>query len=486
MQSGSGLVTCGAPELLLGGRGRGPAVVSLGYRRFLKRCRYVTPILWRPSPAVGFGVGSAGRTATGTSSATLLQVRRVVFAAVVAFAAGILAGCGGGTLGDGSLGVVEVEAGQAVRVQLLGRADSSSPRAAALAVADYGSVHGFPVQTEGLIDPECTAAGGQAAAEAITGPQGAGPRVAGVVGPTCSPSAVGANPVLAAAGLTVISPSATAPLLTSNLQGAPGPDWRPGFYRTAHNDLYQAEAAARFLLEERGITTAATAHSGRAYTRGLAESFADAYQQQGGTLTALVEVAEDGSDTAAVLARLAAGRPGALYLPLRPDAAAPIARHATNTPGLEQALRVGADALLSDSFLGLPESEGIYYTGPAPLELANTNQGTNRTGSQVLDAYQAAYGAVPDGPWWGYGYDAAAILLDAITAASRVKDGTLRIDLAGVREYLDSLDDYQGLTGRLGCDSYGDCGTQRIAIIEHLDHQNVPAGRANVVYQTSP
>ena len=403
-----------------------------------------------------------------------------VVVVVLALAGG---GCGGERYGDGSLGVVVVEEGQAVWIRVLapGGFDFATRRGVELGIADYGTVRGFPVQAE-VVESGCSPEGGQAAAETAA----ADPRTAGVVGPSCSKAAVTAAPVLSAAGLTMISPSATAPSLTSDLAGTPGANWRPGFYRTASNDLYQAEALVRFLTDQLGVTGAAVLHTGGAYSHGLYQAFAAAFQRQGGTLAGHAEISEDGSEVAAALTQLAAGKPGALFLPLFPEAAGPIARQARTVPGLEQALLVAADGLLVDQFLELPEAEGLFLSGPAPAELGNTNQSTDKTGAQVLADYERAHGAPPDGPWWAPGYDAAAILLDAIGAASRLKDGALHIDRAGIREYLTGLSKYQGLTGQLGCDTYGDCGSQKIAVIEHLDHQNIPNSRANIVYQTSP
>lgn len=378
--------------------------------------------------------------------------------------------------------MVAVGEGGAVQVRSLGPVDAASRRGGELAVADYGPIRGFPVEIGTPLDPDCSPDLGRRIAQLVASDR----RVAGVVGPRCSDTAAVAAPVLAAAGLSLISPSATSPALTSDLRGTAGGGYSLGFYRTAHNDLYQGEAVARFLVEERGLTAAAAVHSGGPYTQGLARAFAEAFGRLGGKVTAFVEVDPDGADTGQVLAGLAAGGPQALYLPLREPAAAPIARQARSVPGLEAALLVGADALLYDSFLGRPESEGMFFSGPGTSLAGNTNQGTGKTTEQVLASYQQTYGEPPAGAFWEHGYDAAAILLDAIQAASRLSDGTLLIDLAGVREYLSGLREYQGITGTLGCDDFGDCGSQRIAIIEHTDHRDIQASRSNIIYHTNP
>ncbi|MCH2443762.1 MAG: BMP family ABC transporter substrate-binding protein, partial [Acidimicrobiales bacterium] len=75
---------------------------------------------------------------------------------------------------------------------------------------------------------------------------------------------------------------------------------------------------------------------------------------------------------------------------------------------------------------------------------------------------------------------------DAISAASYDDGGTLVIDRAGVREYLNSIAGYSGIIGVLTCDDFGDCGSQRISVIQHNDSSDWQAGTANVVFTYNP
>ena len=83
-------------------------------------------------------------------------------------------------------------------------------------------------------------------------------------------------------------------------------------------------------------------------------------------------------------------------------------------------------------------------------------------------------------------HDATAMLLDAIDAASYLDGDNLVIDRAGVREYLDNLRGYEGIIGLINCDDFGDCGSQKITVIEHLSADDVEASKANVVYEYAP
>ena len=55
-----------------------------------------------------------------------------------------------------------------------------------------------------------------------------------------------------------------------------------------------------------------------------------------------------------------------------------------------------------------------------------------------------------------------------------------------MRAHLDGLTGYSGLIGTINCDDFGDCGSQKITIIEHLDSTDIEASKANVVFEYAP
>jgi len=116
----------------------------------------------------------------------------------------------------------------------------------------------------------------------------------------------------------------------------------------------------------------------------------------------------------------------------------------------------------------------------------NTNQGTGVSADDVLAGYRDAAGGDPDGAFWGHAYDATVLLLEAIQAASAPDGDGLSIDRAGVRQYLSEVAGYQGITGPITCDAWGDCGSQHNDIVEHIDPADIAATRINVVYEYEP
>ncbi len=389
-------------------------------------------------------------------------------------------------LGDGSLGVVEVEPGDAVQIRSLNAITGDVAffglpieRSVVLAIADYGQIHGFDVDMGTGLDDLCSNDGGQAAAQIIVADED----VIGVIGTSCSGAATAAAPLITDAGMVLISGGNTSPALTSDLAGTAGPNYSYGYYRTAHNDLFQGRVMAEFVFNELGIGTAAAIHDGDPYTQGLAKAFTDAFDALGGDVTGFSAVNKEDTDMVPVLTEIAAGSPGALFFPIFQPAGDFIAEQAPGVSGLEETVLLAADGLLNTSYLALSQTEGMYFSGPDTRFGENVNESTGKSANDFLAAYERDYGEPPAAPFWAHGYDATTMLLDAIEAASYIsEDGSLMVDRQGVREYLDNIEDYQGLIGLISCDDFGDCGSQLITVVYHSSSADPEATMGNVVY----
>ncbi|MBI6629079.1 ABC transporter substrate-binding protein [Pontibaca salina] len=103
-------------------------------------------------------------------------------------------------------------------------------------------------------------------------------RVAGIMGAMCS-GATGAvlQNVAIPNGVVMISPSATSPALSTVEDNG-------YFFRTAPSDARQGVIMAENILD-RGIETVAITYTNNDYGKGLADSFAEAYAEKGGTVT---------------------------------------------------------------------------------------------------------------------------------------------------------------------------------------------------------
>ena len=402
-------------------------------------------------------------------------------------------------LGDGSLGYVHVEPGEDIQIRslnaisgdvaFLGLPNERAVRAVTglsgtTNGGDFGKIKGFLVNVGTGLDDLCSADGGAAAAQMIVADED----VVGVIGTSCSGAAAAASPLISEAGMVMISPSNTSPSLTSDLAGTAGENYYPGYYRTAHNDLFQGAAAAGFALDVLGVTTAAAIHDGDPYTQGLARAFADAFEAGGGTMTAFTAVNKGDSDMVPVLTEVAAGSPEMLFFPIFQPEGDFIVQQVGDVAGMEGITLMAADGLMVSNFMELSESEGLYFSGP-DLRYGNNRNQSVIVGSPdaFVSGYVMSYGEKPSAAFWAHAYDATTLLLEAIDAASYVdEDGALVIDRAGVREWLNGVTDYEGMIGTLSCDEFGDCGSQKITVIGHADSGDTEASLANVIYEYSP
>ena len=332
-----------------------------------------------------------------------------------------------------------------------------------IAIADRGGeVLGHEIE---LVkeDAGCSdAATGQTAAQAIV----ADPQIAAVIGTTCSRTAVPAMPVLDEAGLVMISPSNTAPSLTN-------PDSEdfggPFFFRTAYNDNVQGAAVALFACEELGVTTAATIHDGSPYAEQLQQVFVDQFAELcDGTTTAQEAINVGEVQFTDVLETIAADAPELLFFPIFDPEGPLITQQAQDVAGLENTILMGADGVKDQGFLDtagdIAEEVGMYFSGP-DLNFGGAYE------SDFLPAYIELSGEDgPIAPYHAHGYDAANIIFDAIEAVAVADaDGNLFIPKDALREYIAGLTDYDGLTGTLTCDEFGDCGAEDVSVAQVVD-----------------
>ncbi len=403
----------------------------------------------------------------------------------------LAAACGGEDRPEaGALGAVEVETGDAIQIRSLEAITGDVAflglpleRSTILAIEDYGPIQGFDVDLGTTLDDLCSNDGGQAAAQSIVADED----VIGVIGTSCSGAAVAAAPLITDAGMVLISGGNTSPALTSDLLGTQGENYNVGYYRTAHNDLFQGAAMAKFVYGELGLTTAAAIHDGDPYTQGLAQAFADAFKAEGGTVTGFTAVNKDDTDMVPALTEIAAGSPEALFFPIFQPAGDFIADQAAGVPGLENTVLLAADGLLNTNYLALSQTEGMYFSGPDTRFGDNVNESTGKTADDFLSKYEELYGEKPAAPFWAHGYDATTLLLDAIAAASYLEGDTLVIDRQGVRDHLNSVSGYSGLIGTISCDEFGDCGAARITVVQNIGGEaNAEASMENVVFSFAP
>ncbi len=384
--------------------------------------------------------------------------------------------------------LVEFDVGEAIHIRSL-FSHTGAPSvgdtqryAVELAVKDFGKIHGRDIMLSESVDSMCSPEGGHKAAEQIIANQ----QVLGVIGTSCSAAAVAASPVISEAGLVMISPSNTSPLLTSDLAGNASSYYYPGYFRVSINGLYQSQAVADFAYGELGLRKMVTLDDGDPYTTLLVSAFSNAFRDFGGLIVAYARIEKADMDMRDVLKKFDAANPDGIFFPIFKAEGIPFVEQTREFDSLADVTLITGAALLVSDFLGTSLSEDIYFVGPESDFGSNVNVATGKNADAVLSAFATSYGRGPLSPYWAHAYDATTLLLKAIESVAVVEGEKLYVDRAALRQELAATSGFQGILGMLSCDNMGDCATGRTNIYHHTDSSVTDPAQLSIVYRFAP
>jgi branched-chain amino acid transport system substrate-binding protein len=311
-----------------------------------------------------------------------------------------------------------------------------------------GQLDGHPVKLVNETDG-CSADGGQKGEQ----PLGSDPQMVGVIGTSCSSASLGvADKFFSDKGITIISPSATNPALTS--EGTHQPYW----FRTAHNDRIQAAVASDFAYQKQGWKTAVTIHDESPYTQGLTDGFKANFEAQGGQVLSEEAVNSGDTDFKALLTKIAQNAPDVIYAPDFNPVCALLVKQMADTSGLENTTYMGADGCSDPTFISIggPAADGSYLSGPDLTAFTGGDFYKN----DFLPAYKQLAGSNPISVFHAHAFDAMNIMMNAIKqVAVQNSDGSLTIQRSALRDAVQNTSGYQGVIGTLTCTPLGDCAT---------------------------
>ena len=339
-----------------------------------------------------------------------------------------------------------------------------------------GEILGHPIklQTE---DTGCSAEGGANAALKII----ADPQTVAILGTTCSVAAATASQAMSDAGLTMISGNNSAPFLTA-IAGMRAPHWQSGFFRTASNEEASGKAAALFAFEKLGIRTAATINDGDIYTTGLTDGFEKSFTNLGGKIVLTASVEKGDKEMRPVLTAVINAGARMLFFPLFQPEGNEVLSQARRMPGFKDIVLMGGGAMIEASFINAARSNaiGMYFVGPA--------RPTGAAVEALARAYKAKFHTPPATSYYLNAYDAADLLFAAIKkTAVADADGTLHIGRQALRDTLCASRGFNGVTGPLNCDEFGDCAYPVFNVLQLKDPRAGVAGlQSNVKFTYSP
>ncbi len=269
--------------------------------------------------------------------------------------------------------------------------------------------------------------------------------VKGVVGHVTSGAAIPASRIYEQAGVPSITPSATSPKLTQQKFKTT--------YRVIANDMQQGAAMARFATEALKAKRIAVIDDRTAYGQGLADAVVDNLKRLGVTPVGREFTNDKATDFSAILTRLKAAKPDAIFYGGMDAQGAPLLRQMRQL-GIE-ARYLGGD--------GVCTTEMIKLAGPAiSADVFCTQAGIPMdkmpAGKSFNERFLKRF-SVPVQLYAPYSYDAASALVEAMKLA----------DSADPARYLPLLQkvSFKGVTGNVAFDASGDIREGGVALYQY-------------------
>lgn len=224
-----------------------------------------------------------------------------------------------------------------------------------------------------------------------------------VLGHTCSGATKTALPIYKAAGVILISPSATSPELTQRGE-------YPNFFRTIASDNMQVKPEVEFALNVLGVKKIAVIHDKGDYGKGLAELAKVYIEKSGKGEVVLFEGVTPGAvDYSAIVLKIKQSQADAVifggYHPEASKIVSMMRKKRMDTVFLSD------DGVKDDTFIKVAgkDAEGVYATGPK-------DNSKNPVSQAAVAAHKKAYNSDP-GAFYESAYSASLAIFNAIDKA---------------------------------------------------------------------
>lgn len=409
----------------------------------------------------------------GTDPASRRSRRLASLAVITVALALVLAGCGKKPAGDAGTqakdewGVVTIGPNDPIKI---GSATALSGDVAPLglpindavvmAAEEKGEVLGHKVEVNAQ-DDGCKAETSVNAAHTLA----SDPLVVGVVGSMCSSGTIPASDAYSEAHITMISPSSTAPNVTTR--------GLENVFRTAWNDKIQGAAQAKFALETVKAKKAVAIHDKSPYGQGLMEAFKENFEKGGGQVVLFEAIDTGATDYSALVSKIK---------PLAPDVIAfggfiregALLVKQAREAGITKAAFMGADGIDDDKFVESAggKAEGVYISNGQAMK--------GSAYESFVKQWQDKFQKEP-GVFTPQAYDAAMILLNAIEkVAVQNPDGSLTIGKKALRDAVLAMK-MEGASGPIEFEANGDRKVAAEAVIKQ-----VKKGKREVITTIAP
>ncbi|MFI5618378.1 branched-chain amino acid ABC transporter substrate-binding protein [Streptomyces sp. NPDC051567] len=351
--------------------------------------------------------------------------------------------------------VIGVDAPLTGSLSALGQGIKNSVDLAAKTANKNNEVPGIEFKVEAL-DDQAVPASGQANATKLVGNKD----VVGVVGPLNSGVSQQMQGVFAAANLAQISPANTNPSLSQGDNWGKGEFKRPfkTYFRTAATDVVQGKFAAQYLFNDAGKKKVFVVDDKQTYGAGLAEIFSTEFKRLGGEIAGTDHITVKETDFSSTADKVKTSGADSVYFGGQYPEGGLLADQIKKTGA--KIPTMGGDGIQDPAFISASgeANEGDLSTsiGYPVEELA--------TAKTFIADYQAAGYKDPYAAYGGYSYDAGWSIIQAVKAVAAANNGKLPTDARGAVVEALSKVSFEGVTGKVAFDEYGDTTNKQLTV----------------------
>jgi branched-chain amino acid transport system substrate-binding protein len=266
-------------------------------------------------------------------------------------------------------------------------------------------------------------------------------KVDALMGEVASSLSLAGGRVAQRRGIPMVSPSSTNPKVT---------EVGDYIFRVCFIDPFQGKVMATFARKNLKLDKVAILRDVKNdYSIGLADAFKKAFTEQGGTIPVEQSYSQGDTDFSAQVTAIKGTDAQAIFVPGYYSEVGAIARTAQRL-GLKVPL-LGGDGWDAPDLvkIGGDALEGSYFSNHFALDQATP------LAQKFIADFKAKYGHEPTG-LGALGYDAAAVLMDAMKRAGST-------DRKAVRDALANTKDFEGVTGKISID--GQRNAQKAAVV---------------------
>jgi branched-chain amino acid transport system substrate-binding protein len=281
--------------------------------------------------------------------------------------------------------------------------------------------------------------------------------VVAAIGPEMSGAGKAMAPILSQGDLATITPSSTNPDITSpKFAEQYRPAGKPIYFRTVTTDAFQGPNMANYMAEVLKIKSVYILDDSGAYGVGLADAYQAQVEKKGVKILGRDRLDPKAADYSAVLTKIKALDPQAVYYGGVGQAGIKLAKQAFDIiPGV---IKAGGDGVYGATFLdgtGFPAADGWYSTIASPHLTGDSKA------ADFIKAYTARFGVSPE-DYSITAYDAALVIIDAVkrvAAAGKTPDRHL------VRDAIQSSK-VTTIQGTVSFDENGDLADRTVSVFQ--------------------